>query len=66
MDVLFCEASAKAAVNVSQMFNKLCYSLPGMEATAGGGRQHGFTLQNTGAKDGPAGKSGEGKKKGCC
>lgn len=51
---------------MSQMFNKLCYSLPGMEATAGGGRQHGFTLQNTGAKDGPAGKSGEGKKKGCC
>ena len=37
-DVLFCEASAKAAVNVTQMFNKLCYSLPGMEQTAAGGR----------------------------
>lgn len=63
--MLFCEASAKAAVNVSQMFNKLCYSLPGMENTAGGGRQHGFTLQNTGKEVG-SGKSGEGKKKGCC
>ena len=44
LDVLFCEASAKAAVNVSQMFNKLCYSLPGMGQQPGSRKHASRTL----------------------
>lgn len=63
--MLFCEASAKAAVNVTQMFNKLCYSLPGMEQTAAGARSQGFTLTDSKKEGGGAGAA-SGKKKGCC
>ena len=37
LDVLFIESSAKAGINIKQLFKNLASSLPGMEGTSKGG-----------------------------
>ena len=72
LEVCFIETSAKAGINVKQLFNEMAMNLPGGKDTPGSPekKDEGFNLgqQKDGgsggaAKDAPEGSKGKG---GCC
>ena len=81
LDVLFIETSAKAGINIKQLFKNLAQSLPGMEGASKGGdaqnkgegasgkgNDHGFKLNKQAPSEDTPGVAGANKKAsgGCC